>query len=114
MNNLEVKWTGDYPSLCFGKWIIKYKGIELKVPEERKYEHMNTDGIYSTITDYLTEESDVYQDGLEYNDWITENVDWVTDMFNKSEIFPNGTLIKELYEKIQEQDWRSGSCGGCI
>lgn len=114
MNNLEVKWTGVYPCLCFGEWIIKHNGIELEIPEERKHKHMNTYGVYSEITDYMTEEEEEYYDGLEYNDWITENADWVIDMFNKSEIFPNETIIKELYEKIQGQDWRSGSCGGCI
>lgn len=44
MNNLEVKWTGSYPGLCCGKWIIKYNGIKLEVPEERKNNHMNTYG----------------------------------------------------------------------
>lgn len=35
-------------------------------------------------------------------------------MFNKVGVFPNTKLLTELYEKIQEGDWRSGSCGGCI
>ena len=114
MSKLEVKWTGDYPSLCSGRWIIKYGGVELEIPNDRKYNHMNTEGIYPTIMDYITEETDEYPDGLEFNEWIKENADWVIDMFNKKGIFPNSNLLKELYEKIQVQDWRINSCGGCI
>lgn len=33
-NKLQVEWTGCYPCLCHGEWIIKYNDIELYVPEK--------------------------------------------------------------------------------
>lgn len=114
MNKLSVEWTGRYPCLCNGKWIIKYQDKELEIPENYKCTDMNTYGNYDHLVDVINEEFEEYSDGLEYEDWIKENEEWVVEMFNKIEVFPNTELLKDLYEQIQVHDWRSGSCGGCI
>lgn len=114
MGRLYVEWTGNYPCLCNGEWIIKYDLIKLNVPKERRYDHMNTDGTYESLEDYHTGEFIEYNDGLEYKDWIMVNWEWVTNMFYEVKIIPNPKLLKELYDKIQENDWRNNSCGGCI
>ena len=58
--NFKVEWTGSYPCLCFGEWVVKYKEQELELPEEIASESMNTYGTYGTW--YFTEEwSEVFE-----------------------------------------------------
>ena len=45
--------------------------------------------------------------GLEVDKWIEVNP-WI------KEICSNPEEEKELYYAIQAEDWRHGSCGGCI
>ena len=40
--NFKVEWTGSYPCLCFGEWVVKYKEQELELPEEIASESMDT------------------------------------------------------------------------
>lgn len=115
-NNLLVEWTGSYPCLCHGEWIIKYEGIELTIPEDKKDRPMNTFGEYDTWyfgEDYY-EEWESYTDGLEKDDWIRFNLHWIEPMFNEYHIEITDELLSELFDKIQEEDWRYNSCGGCI
>ena len=116
MGDLYVEWTGCYPCLCSGEWIIKYKGQELNIPEDIKYNHMNTYGQYSQW--YFDEEycecDEYYYDGYEEDEWLTYNMSWITDMFNEFNIKITPSLLSNLYHQINEKDWRSGSCGGCI
>lgn len=106
---LEVEWTGTYPCLCFGEWIIKYNGIELKVPNEYKTKDMGTLGDY-----YQWYFDEYYEDGLDETDWINKNYSWIKNMFNEVGIIVTKELLSDLYYEIHGQDWRSGSCGGCI
>ncbi|MGL4801882.1 MAG: hypothetical protein ACRC18_06425 [Cetobacterium sp.] len=114
MDKLEVKWTGSYPCLCSGEWIIKYNGMELDVPKEHRNSHMNTYGEYDSLQDYITEEFIQDSDGLEYDEWINENKHWVVKMFEEKQIEVTDELLLDLYEFIRNNDFRSGSCGGCI
>jgi hypothetical protein len=114
MNNWEVKWTGEYPCLCYGEWIIKYRNDKLELPEDIKGESMNTYGEYESWhfdEDYM-EEFDSYEDGLGYKEWVDKNKEWLTELFNKYNI--PLTELEDLYKGIQSQDFRTGSCGGCI
>ena len=45
--NFKVEWTGSYPCLCFGEWVVKYKEQELELPEEIASESMDTYGTYN-------------------------------------------------------------------
>ena len=119
--DLYVEWTGSYPCLCHGKWIIRYKGQELNVPKDKKYDHMNTG---KTYLDAMTYEYDYfypenyhdpeYYDGLEEDEWIQHNIEWIVPMFHEFNITVTAEILSNLYKQINKQDWRSGSCGGCI
>ena len=116
INKLEVIWTGCYPCLCHGEWIISYDGKELSVPEDMKDASMFTFGEYGEWhfdEDYM-EEWDYYEDGDTKEVWIRRNLEWITSMFQEHEIEITDELLSELFDKIQKQDWRHGSCGGCI
>ena len=104
----EVKWTGRYPNLCSGEWIIYKDGKRVEIPKELRNSPMYTYGTYSTW--HFEDRSEVfedYNDGLGFNDWIKFHT-WV------KEIAPTVPEQEELYLKISDQDWRHNSCGGCI
>lgn len=107
----EVEWTGEWPSLCCGKWIIKKNGVDVsdKIPESLRENDMNTYGTYDSWhfdEDYM-EEWESYSDGLDAEEWIANNP-WILNICSTEE------EEYELFEAIQDQDWRHGSCGGCI
>lgn len=47
---VEAKWTGSYPCLCSGEWILKINNIDVSnlIPEELRTSSMNTFGSYSS------------------------------------------------------------------
>lgn len=114
MSKLKVEWTGSYPCLCSGEWIIKYNGNKLKVPKEYRNSYMNTFGEYNYLVDVIEERFEPYEDGLECHEWIYENREWITKMFEDKNIEVTEELLIDLFNEIQSEDWRSGSCGGCI
>lgn len=121
MNNIDiyVEWTGDYPTLCHGRWMILINNREIKIPKSKKFKNMNTYGEYSlyTLGSNYEEEISTYKDGLIFKDWIEENL-WLKEEIIK--IFPDiseDNLIKlceEIYDEINRQDFREGFCGGCL
>lgn len=104
----EVEWTGGYPNLCSGEWIIKKDGVKVDLPEEVRSESMGTYGTYSSwhFEDW-SEVFEDYKDGMKFKKWIESNA-WAKT------IAPTVEEQKELFEKISEKDWRHNSCGGCI
>ena len=105
----EVQWTGKYPCLCHGEWIIKKDGVVQALSEAVKTSPMFTYGTYhkwhfGKNWDVIDED---YENGLDFSDWLSINT-WVLNIAK----LPSEQI--ELFEKIQEQDFRSGSCGGCI
>jgi len=110
----EIQWTGYYPCLCAGEWIIKYNNIALEIPKDIKTNHMNTYGEYNkwSFNEDWNEEWEVYQDGLIFEKWILQNKEWLNPEFERLNI-PESEL-RELYNSINSCDWRHGSCGGCI
>lgn len=113
---ITVEWTGEFPCLCHGEWIIKYNDINLTVPQDVQGRPMNTFGEYSRweFNEDFEEEWDIYTDGLDKQSWININIIWISNMFNEHNIKVTDELLSELYNKIQENDWRHESCGGCI
>ena len=107
--DISVEWTGSYPNLCRGKWMIS---IDKKRLSDLIHEPFNTSGNYqSWHFDYT--------DGLNEAEWI-DSVR-LFDMNNLKQSLNNAgfdvnddNLMTELYYKIQEKDFRTGSCGGCI
>lgn len=108
---VEAKWSGKYPLLCRGQWSLKVDGKDVtdKIPVKLRQGSMNTRRNYSS---WHIENSEVifedYIDGLEARDWINENSYWL------NQIAKDYDTQKEIFEAIRQQDFRSGSCGGCI
>ena len=110
MRNIEVQWTGSYPCLCHGEWIIKIdeKDYSSYIPDELRYNSMETYNIYqSWHFENWMETWEEYEDGFEFEDWINHN-EWVYS------ITKDKKEVKEIYRLINEQDWRYNLCGGCI
>lgn len=109
---IEAKWTGDYPNLCSGQWILKVnnKDVSHLIPEELRNEPMNTYRTYQCwhFNDNWEEKWDSYKDGLFCDEWIKENKEWL------NKISTDHSAQAEIYEVINSQDWRYGECGGCI
>lgn len=104
----EVTWTGAYPNLCSGEWVILKNGVRVEIPAEFRNASMNTFGTYSTWHFENWEEVfEDYEDGLIFEEWIKVN-SWVYT------IATTEPEQRELYQKIADEDWRHNSCGGCI
>lgn len=133
MAEWKTEWTGSYPNLCSGSWILYKDGVEIPltesfpfgedwVSEEEAKEEFedgkagflyftpaDTFGTYSTwhFEDWMEVFED-YEDGLLVDAWIKEYKDWLM------EIDPSGNDWKDIYAAFCENDWRHNSCGGCI
>lgn len=111
--NIKADWTGSYPNLCSGQWLITINGVQLAGVND---DHMNTAGIYSTW--HFEQWDDVwskYVDGLTFDDWkdnLPNNLEMAIRLagFNPKD----DELIKQLFDAISDKDWRHNSCGGCI
>ena len=119
----KVEWSGSYPNLCSGEWAIFYNDVKLEIPMEgeeeyssRRQRDMGTAGEYSRwyFDENYSEKDETYYDGAECADWIVANQEWVDEMFDANEIPKGFFTYHQLYKAIQENDFRSGSCGGCI
>ena len=108
MNMYTTEWTGTYPNLCSGEWtLFKYsEKVDVEIPFQGN--PANTFGIYSEW--WFENWSEVfgdYEDGLSCEEWCKENKDYLEKVAPKSD-WPL------VFEAFQENDWRHGSCGGCI
>lgn len=109
---IKAEWTGKYPSLCCGHWklFIDGKDVSNIIPSELRESPMDTEGIYSNW--YFGEEWEEiwesYRDGKPVMEWIEQNDYWLSIITDDIEV------KQQLFYAIKEQDWRSGSCGGCI
>lgn len=104
---VEAIWTGSYPTLCDGVWVLRIDGEDYSdaIPEELRHTHMNTFGTYASwhFEDWQEVFED-YDDGLDYEDWVAQNP-WVLNL---------PTDAFSIFLAFQAEDWRHGSCGGCI
>lgn len=102
-----AKWSGCWPTLCFGEWTLEVNGVDYThlIPKELRKSSMNTFGTYQSwhFEDWLEVFED-YEDGLYFEEWYEHNP-WV-------DAIPATPI--EIYTAFAENDWRAGSCGGCI
>jgi hypothetical protein len=113
--NFNVEWTGAWPALCYGEWIIHYDGKKLELPEDIRTDDMGTYGNYSSwhFEDWQEVFED-YDDGLDEGAWIEKNNHWIKPLFESNNIPLTDENLNDLYYEISANDWRRGSCGGCI
>lgn len=111
MNNpFYANWSSTGQTMCLGHWEITFCGSPIELPKERHQEHMNTNGIYN----FVDPDDELYREGLEEGDWIIENADWLADVFIVHNIPLEEEMMRFFYQAVNLQDWRCGSCGGCI
>lgn len=109
---VEAEWTGSYPNLCSGQWILKVnnKDVSHLIPNDLRTSSMDTYGEYGTW--YFTSDWDIgwnyYKDGLNCENWIEDNKSWL------DKISTDLSVQRDIYYKISSEDFRCGSCGGCI
>lgn len=110
---VKANWSGKYPHLCRGEWTLEVNGenVSDKIPDKiRKNSPMRTYGSY--ISWYFNKHWDLkytlYADGLDEQEWIEENDYWLNN------ITDNMKIKREIYEAIQNEDFRMKTCGGCI
>jgi len=127
---INVNWTGGYPNLCSGHWVFKVNGNYLpsecdkygKPIDKYEYGHWMTEHLGISGTYSAWEFGDNYEEHWNnYHDGITEQDFLLSDKFKKIvELLElNGFTLTEESTKllilgIEQRDWRSGSCGGCI
>lgn len=108
---VKAKWSGSYPCLCHGEWTLEVNGVDVSrhIPDELRHNEMNTYGTYEEwhFEDWIEVFED-YEDGLMCDEWIEENKHWL-------DIITNDINVQmEIFYAISEEDFRHGSCGGCI
>lgn len=109
---IKIEWTGGWPSLCYGEWVIEIDGVNYsdKIPEDLRVSDMGTAGCYDSWcfhNGYDVKWSS-NEEGLESEDWINANRYWLKELPIDESEYP------KVFELISEQDFRTGSCGGCI
>ena len=111
--NWKAEWTGSYPNLCSGEWKLWYKGKRVALPPEQVGRDMNTLSTYSSwhFEDWMEVFED-YEDGMDVEEWVGQ--EWVKKMLDENDIPTCRSNAIALYEEINKEDWRHGSCGGCI
>ena len=109
-NPFTARWTAKGSNICLGHWEISYLGQLLELDAEHREHDMGTYAIYS----FIYPDDDMYAEGLPEDAWIVENLDWLASLFIKHDIPADESHFRLFYRAVNKQDWRCGSCGGCI
>lgn len=108
---VKAKWTGRGFALCIGEWKLDVDGKDVtdKIPEDLRTEPMNTYKRYERwyFKDWV-EEWEPYYDGLKQDEWIEANKYWL------DKITKDIDVQRQIFKAINEEDFRTNSCGGCI
>ncbi|MBP2850965.1 MULTISPECIES: hypothetical protein [Dickeya] len=110
VNPFTASWSRNGNLLCHGHWIIRYLEREFELPEKYHDQHLGTLGIYSVIDP----DDELYRDGLDEDDWILENVDWLADCFEQHQVPIEEDYFRFFYQAVNPHDWRCTSCAGCM
>lgn len=109
---VEAKWSGKWPCLCHGKWTLIVDGVDVsdKIPKELKDSSMWTYGVYKSwhFDDSWNVIWESYKEGHECDIWIKNNIKWLKTITEDREV------MEQIYNAINAEDFRYGSCGGCI
>ncbi len=110
INPFEARWSASGNNLCLGKWVITYCGKALELGAQRNESDMGTFGVFSWI---FPDDEDLAE-GLPEDQWIAENADWLNTLFSAHGIPADEEHQRRFYRAVNPQDWRCGSCGGCL
>lgn len=107
-NIWAAEWSGCWPNLCSGYWTLykNDKKVNVKIPFEE--DCADTFGEYmSWHFEDWEEVFEPYGDGLHCDAWIVKNENWLKTIADENE-------FEDIYAAFQAEDFRPGSCGGCI
>ena len=109
MLKYEAKWSGGYPCLCSGEWKLYINGELSEVEIPFQGEPADTYGTYPSwhFDENWCEVFEDYEEGLNVDAWCEEYKDYL-DLIAPVSDWPL------VYEAFSSEDWRHGSCGGCI
>lgn len=108
-NPFTAKWAGTGQHLCLGRWEIHYLGLPILLPVPKDEHDMGTFNIYN----FVDPEDELYAEGLDEDEWIVENIDWLAECFALHLIPLEEQYFRWFYQAVNGEDWRCGSCGGC-
>ncbi|MEN6587741.1 MAG: hypothetical protein ABFE02_17005 [Sulfuricella sp.] len=109
-NPFTARWSATGNNLCLGQWEIHYQGHLVELDAARRDKDMGTFGVFS----YIFPDDEELAEGLREDDWILENVEWLTELFIAHDIPVDEAHMHWFYQAVNPKDWRCGSCGGCI
>ena len=109
-NPFHAIWSEQGHTVCLGHWEVSYLNTPLSLPAEQREEDMGTFGVYS----YLYPDDPEFSEGLEEEAWILENMSWLVSFFELNQIPLDPQHLAWMYQALNREDWRCGSCGGCI
>lgn len=110
----EAEWTGSWPALCYGKWIVRKNGVEVDAGDlPFQGEPAGTLNDYSgwSFTSDWDVEDHTYEDGLGVDEWIRRYGEAIAECLPLDDVDAD---LRALYWAFNEHDFRPGSCGGCI
>lgn len=108
--NWTTKWSGEWPTLCYGHWTLYKNGEEVETDIPFQNLDANTHGSYANWFynwELGEEDFEVYINGLNKDEWCSEYRDWLKTIAPESE-------WEAIYDAFTINDWRPGSCGGCL
>lgn len=113
--NVFVKWTGEWPRKCKGRWIFEVNGKDYRyllpfANDDGNDQPAGTDGEYEQWGMDSEGEREWYRihDGLDIDEWIDENRSWL------EVITLNEEAWDDIFFAFQREDWRPKECGGCV
>lgn len=101
-NPFNANWSSKGNTLCLGHWNITYLGLPVALPIERRDKDMGTNNIYN----FMDPEDELYREGLMEDDWIVENIDWLSDVFIEHNIPLEEETMRAFYQAVNKEDWR--------
>ena len=109
-NPFQAEWTAKGHTLCLGHWEISFNQKALIIPEKNAVNDMGTFGNFS----YLFQDDSDWEEGLKEDEWIVDNIDWLSQCFIDNDIPLEEIFFRWFYQAVNCSDWRCSACGGCI
>lgn len=109
-NPFKATWSAQGHTLCLGRWHICFHDEVLELPAVQAENHMDTRGIYS----WLFPDDEEFTEGMELAEWIEHQAEWLVPLFERYNIPFDEQHVEWFYLAVNKNDWRCGSCGGCM
>lgn len=110
----DASWSGCWPCLCAGTWTLTKDGVDVSdhIPEDLRDQDMGTEGDYDSWhfggESGWDEEWETYHEGASRDAWVRDNMSWLKTLTTDPDD------LTAIFEAFQADDFRWGSCGGCI